>query len=212
MFLKCCNCICTICVSAEKKLADVEKQLEIQKDLARRYRDKYVESKRQLENDAQKTQEKSAEKNNGSKANENKENVDKNKQTAKDENSKKQEDKKGKQNDKSNAQNSSNKDNQKAAKNRPPSPEKNTKEKKEDVKHEEYNENKDQKENEGESVDKDLDDDRAIFKRHIVRIAESHAMKITPSPIRVVDVVRKSEVNWISCVFERFFNFFIVLN
>lgn len=47
----------------------------------------------------------------------------------------------------------------------------------------------------GEKVtEKDLDDDEAMFKRHVEMIAETGAMKTT-SPIRVADVVRKSEVS-----------------
>ena len=39
----------------------------------------------------------------------------------------------------------------------------------------------------------DLDDDEAIFKRHIAKISEMKAMNTT-SPIRIEDIIRKSEV------------------
>ena len=39
----------------------------------------------------------------------------------------------------------------------------------------------------------DLDDDEAMFKRHIAKIAEMKAMHTT-SPIRIEDIIRKSEV------------------
>ena len=49
----------------------------------------------------------------------------------------------------------------------------------------------------GQSKDKvtedDLDDDEALYKRHIARLADSKSVKTT-APIRVTDVIRKSEV------------------
>ena len=42
-------------------------------------------------------------------------------------------------------------------------------------------------------TDTDLQDDEALFKRHVEMIAESKAMRTT-SPIRIPDVIRKSEV------------------
>lgn len=38
-----------------------------------------------------------------------------------------------------------------------------------------------------------LDDDEAVFKRHVARLAETKSMKLT-APIRVQDVIRKNEV------------------
>ncbi len=40
----------------------------------------------------------------------------------------------------------------------------------------------------------DLDDDEAIFKRHVAKISEMKAMNTT-SPIRIEDIIRKSEVS-----------------
>ena len=42
-------------------------------------------------------------------------------------------------------------------------------------------------------TEEDLDDDEAVFKRHVARLADTRTM-ITTSPIRVQDVVKKSEV------------------
>ena len=49
-------------------------------------------------------------------------------------------------------------------------------------------------EKKGEKVTEDeLDDDQALFKRHVAKIAEMKAMHTT-SPIRIEDIIRKSEV------------------
>ena len=53
----------------------------------------------------------------------------------------------------------------------------------------------------GQVTEKDLDDDEALFKRHVEMIAESKAMRTT-SPIRVTDVIRKSEVSNVSCDYD----------
>ena len=54
------------------------------------------------------------------------------------------------------------------------------------------------KKGEGEKKDKvtedELDDDQALFKRHVAKIAEMKAMHTT-SPIRIEDIIRKSEVS-----------------
>ncbi len=39
----------------------------------------------------------------------------------------------------------------------------------------------------------DLDDDEAIFKRHVARLAETKSMGTT-TPIRIQDIIRKNEV------------------
>ncbi|ELT90162.1 hypothetical protein CAPTEDRAFT_227759 [Capitella teleta] len=44
----------------------------------------------------------------------------------------------------------------------------------------------------GHVTEDDLQDDEAVFKRHVEMIAETRAMKAT-SPIRITDIVRKSE-------------------
>lgn len=44
-----------------------------------------------------------------------------------------------------------------------------------------------------EVTDADLDDDKALYKRHIERIADTKSM-ITTSPIRVQDIIKKNEV------------------
>jgi hypothetical protein len=47
----------------------------------------------------------------------------------------------------------------------------------------------------GEHVtDADLQDDEALFKRHVEMIAETKSMRTT-TPIRIPDVIRKSEVS-----------------
>ena len=40
----------------------------------------------------------------------------------------------------------------------------------------------------------ELDDDEALFKRHVVRLAETKSMKTT-APIRVQDIIRKNDVS-----------------
>lgn len=42
-------------------------------------------------------------------------------------------------------------------------------------------------------TDRDLDDDEAVYKRHVLRIVDTKSMKST-APIRVQDVIRKNEV------------------
>ncbi len=39
----------------------------------------------------------------------------------------------------------------------------------------------------------ELDDDEAVFKRHVYRLAETRSM-LTTSPIRIQDIIRKNEV------------------
>ena len=42
-------------------------------------------------------------------------------------------------------------------------------------------------------TDADLDDDEAVYKRHVLRVIDTKTMKNT-APIRVQDIMRKSEV------------------
>ena len=42
-------------------------------------------------------------------------------------------------------------------------------------------------------TERDLDDDEAVYKRHVMRVVDLKSMKNT-APIRVQDVIRKNEV------------------
>ena len=42
-------------------------------------------------------------------------------------------------------------------------------------------------------TDQDLDDDEAVYKRHVLRVIDTKSMRDT-APIRVSDIIRKNEV------------------
>ena len=47
-------------------------------------------------------------------------------------------------------------------------------------------------------TDADLDDDEAVYKRHVLRMVDTKSMKDT-APIRVQDIIRKNEVTTCQC-------------
>ena len=47
-------------------------------------------------------------------------------------------------------------------------------------------------------TDADLDDDEAVYKRHVLRMVDTKSMKDT-APIRVQDIIRKNEVTTCRC-------------